>query len=91
MWALLYIEQDPSYTSVNISIVYMVVVVLLMFHNSTLGHISAVFIAHVRDQGKLYQLCILLLAVWATKCAHTGVPEFIATHKNITLYCNCIP
>ena len=58
---------------------------------STLGHISAAFIAHVRDQDKLYQLCILLLAVWATKCAHKGVLEFIATHKNIMVHCNCIP
>ena len=91
-WALLYIEQDPNYTSVNINIVCMVVVTLLMVHSSTLGHISAVFIAHDRDQGKLYQLCILLLAVWATKCAQSkGVLEFIATHKNIMVHCNCIP
>ena len=58
------------HTPVNINIVCMVVVALLMFHISTLGHISAVFIAHVRDQGKLYQLCFLRRAVWATKCAH---------------------
>ena len=81
MWALLYIEQDPNYTSVNINIVCMVVVTLLMVHSSTLGHISAVFIAHVTDQGKLYQLCILLLAVWATKCAQRCAGVHCYTQK----------
>ena len=49
VWALLYIEQYPSYTPVNINIVCMVVVALEMLNFLSLGHISAIFIAHVRD------------------------------------------
>ena len=69
MWALLYIEQDPSYTPVNINIVCMVVVALEMLHVLTLGRISAIFIAHVRDA--LFSSYFTLHNTSVLLCSHT--------------------